>query len=92
MVIIILYLGIYVILINILAITLCVYDKLMAKMRKMRIKELNLIVVSLLGGSFGMLMAMHIAHHKTRKPMFKYGVPFLVIIHILIIILLHIYF
>lgn len=91
MVIIILYLGIYLICINILAITLCVYDKLMAKMRKMRVKELSLMLVSAIGGSFGMLMAMHIAHHKTRKPLFRYGVPGLLILHIAIFILLHKY-
>ena len=77
---------------NILAITLCVYDKLMAKMGKTRIKEFNLMSVSFLGGSLGMLISMYLVHHKTRKPKFKIGIPIFLSFQILIFILLNIYF
>lgn len=89
--IIILYVGIYLIIINLLAIVLCVYDKLMAIMGKMRVKEFTLMLVTAMGGSLGMIIAMYVSHHKTRKPLFRFGVPIFLSFHILILIILHIY-
>ena len=69
------YLYIWLIIINIITFAVFGTDKKKAIDGKFRISELTLFMLSLLGGSFGGLVAMHVFHHKTRKWYFKFGVP-----------------
>jgi len=57
----------YLININILGIILMYIDKQKAIHNKWRIKEKTLILISTIGGCFGILIGMHLFHHKTKK-------------------------
>lgn len=70
------------------AITFIVFgiDKRKAVNGKFRIKELTLFVLSLIGGAVGGLMAMYIFHHKTRKWYFRFGIPFIATVQIILVL------
>jgi len=72
----------YYYLIAINALTLIFYgvDKLKARHQWWRIPEWTLLTLAALGGSPCALIAMHLFHHKTRKPAFRFGVPAIFII------------
>lgn len=57
-------------------------DKKRAVNQKWRIKESTLILISLIGGSVGMLFGMKIFHHKTKKKLFSVGVPLILVLQI----------
>ena len=62
--------------------TFCLFcsDKRRARLGAWRIPERVLLGCSAAGGALGGLLAMHVAHHKTRKPVFAVGVPVLLAI------------
>ena len=74
----------FLIIINFLSILITVIDKLAAKNKKTRISEATLILFSVLGGSVGMFLTMHIIHHKTRKPKFMLGIPIIIALQLLL--------
>lgn len=80
------YLYIWLIIINIITFAVFGIDKKKAIDGKFRIKELTLFVLSLLGGSFGGLIAMHTFHHKTRKWYFKFGIPLILVAWVAMIV------
>lgn len=82
----------YMIIINMTAFTLYGIDKHQAIHKKWRIKEITLILVALLGGSAGALAAMAAFHHKTKHDKFKYGIPSMLILNIVIFVYLYILF
>lgn len=61
-------------------------DKKRAIRGEYRISETILLGLSTIGGSLGMWFGMHTFHHKTKKPIFKYGVPFIFAIQIILYI------
>lgn len=63
-------------------------DKYKAKKGKWRISEKTLIMLALFGGSTGAVLGMKVFRHKTLHAKFKYGVPAIMILHILILILI----
>jgi uncharacterized membrane protein YsdA (DUF1294 family) len=65
---------------NIAAFILCAFDKSAARGGSMRVPEKVLLVVAILGGSLGLLVAMNLFRHKTKKASFQ-----LILIAILII-------
>lgn len=78
------FLEYYLLIINIFGILIIMIDKFKAKYRRWRIKENTLLIVALMGGSLGLYLSMHIFHHKTRKPKFRYGIPAIIILQLLI--------
>ena len=78
----------YLIFINIFTFFLFGIDKYKAIKNKYRIKEATLFGLSIIGGSIGALFGMKIFHHKTLKFSFKYGIPLLAFLDIIIIIYL----
>ncbi len=66
---------------------LCFYDKWCSMHQKRRIQEKTLFLFSFLGGSIGLLLGMYTFHHKTKKSLFKYGIPLLILFQFGIIIL-----
>ena len=78
----------YLVSINIASFFLFGFDKWKAVHDQRRIREAVLFGLSICGGSVGGLLAMYLFHHKTRKPAFKYGIPVILILQIVIIWLL----
>ena len=79
-------LAYYFIAVNAIAFIIFLLDKKNAKKRKWRVPESLLLAVSALGGSAGGYISMQMFRHKTRKPAFRWGLPVLIVIHILLII------
>ena len=75
---------IYLLIINIFAYALMGIDKYKSKHNYYRISELFLILIALCGGSIGILFGMYCFHHKTLKPKFKFGVPIILILQIIV--------
>ena len=63
--------------INLFTFFLFYLDKRRARRGAWRIPEKMLLGFCAAGGAAGGLLAMHVTHHKTRKPAFKFGVPVL---------------
>ena len=75
----------YLIVINIVAFLVYGIDKWKAKQGSWRISEATLLMLPVIGGSIGALLGMKIWHHKTMHKKFKYGLPLIFIIQILLI-------
>lgn len=65
----------YLLAVNILAFSSMGSDKRRARQGRWRIPEKTLFLLALLGGSIGSLAGMHIFRHKTRHWYFRYGIP-----------------
>lgn len=70
----------YLICINVAAFSIYGQDKQRARMHRRRISERTLMILAVLGGSVGALLAMQIFHHKTKKPKFSIGIPCILIV------------
>ncbi len=81
------YFGIYALIINLVGFIMMLLDKRAARLHLRRISENALITVAAVGGSVGVLSGMYKAHHKTRKPKFKFGVPAIIVAQIGLLIL-----
>ena len=81
---IILYLTIYLVIINMITYVVYGIDKWKAKQSKWRIRESTLLGLAAIGGSIGALLAMKILRHKTLHNQFKYGVPLILVAQIAI--------
>ncbi|RBR31145.1 DUF1294 domain-containing protein [Enterococcus cecorum] len=70
--------------------TFCVFgvDKQRAMRHKWRISEATLFGLSIIGGSVGGLLGMVVFQHKTRKFMFRYGLPVIFAIQFIVALLL----
>lgn len=73
------------------AVTFIVYgiDKYKAKNAKWRISEATLLLLAVLGGSVGAWVGMKAWHHKTMHKKFKYGIPAILLIQIVLMACLH---
>lgn len=81
---------IYAIAIYLAAITLITFiafaiDKSKSKSKSRRIPERTLLIMSAIGGSLGALLAMHFVRHKTQHAKFKYGIPAMLIAHVVLL-------
>lgn len=77
---------IYLAAINVLTFFLYGIDKWKAKRSKWRISEATLIWLSVFGGSIGALLGMNAWHHKTQHKKFKYGIPFILLAQITVVV------
>ena len=64
-------------------------DKWKAKKSMWRIRETALLALAVLGGSIGAWLGMKVWHHKTMHKKFKYGVPFILIAQIALLIFIY---
>ena len=71
---------IYLTIINITTLRTWGINKNKARKGAWRIPEKTLIGLAVAGGSIGALAGMSFFHHKTRKPLFKIGIPVILII------------
>ena len=77
-------LVIYLLAVNLLTFILYGIDKKRARNREWRISEKTLIGIAVIGGSVGAILGMHVFHHKTRHWYFRYGLPVILIIQVLL--------
>lgn len=82
---------IYLAAINVITFFLYGIDKLRAKRSKWRISEATLIWLSVVGGSVGALLGMTIWHHKTQHTKFRFGLPFILLVQITLVLLIYYY-
>ena len=81
------YFQIYLCVVNIIAIIVCAADKIKAQLNKWRISEKTLLAISVIGGALGMYITMLIIRHKTKHKTFMIGLPFLILVHVVVILL-----
>lgn len=74
--------------VNLIGFALMGIDKYKAKKRAFRIPEATLFIVAIIGGSIGSILGMYAFRHKTRHRAFVYGMPFILIVQIALIIAL----
>ena len=74
---------IYIILINLLTFYVYVDDKRRARKGRWRTSEATLVMLAVIGGSLGALLAMLLFRHKTRHMQFVIGIPAILIIQLL---------
>ncbi len=79
---------VYIVVINFIGIGSMASDKIRAMEHRYRIPEAILLLFAIIGGSIGSILGMLLFHHKTRKPLFRYGLPLILIVQIGLIILL----
>lgn len=60
------------------------FDKGRAKKGKRRVRERTLLLVAALGGAAGAILGMYAFRHKTRHWYFKYGLPALLLLHLIL--------
>ena len=75
----------YLIVINIVTFLVYGIDKWKAKQGSWRISEATLLMLAVIGGSIGALLGMKVWRHKTQHKKFKYGLPLILIIQIILI-------
>ena len=76
---------IYLIAINVITFLVYGIDKWKARHQRWRIPEATLLGLAVLGGSIGAWLGMKVWHHKTMHKKFKFGLPVIIIIQLLII-------
>lgn len=75
----------YLIIINIVTFLVYGIDKWKARKTMWRIREASLLMLAVLGGSIGAWFGMKVWHHKTQHKKFRYGIPAIIIIQLVII-------
>lgn len=64
-------------------------DKYKARKGKWRISEATLLIMAATGGSIGAWFGMKTWHHKTKHKKFKYGVPAILLLQIVLVMYLY---
>ena len=82
------YLIIYLIIINLTGFLAMAIDKRRAKKGEWRIKEGTLFIITLLGGGIGTISGMYVFRHKTKKLKFTVGLPTILLVEVVLIIFL----
>ena len=69
---------------NLLSFGLMAYDKRCARSGKWRVPEKTLFLFAILGGSIGAIVGMQVFRHKTKHWYFKYGMPAILVLQIIV--------
>ena len=85
-------LTIYLIAINIATFFVYGIDKWKARRSRWRIPESTLLTLAVLGGSIGAFIGMRTCHHKTMHNKFKYGVPLIINLQVVLAVYIYIRF
>lgn len=76
-------LAVWLVLINLISVIVCIFDKSRAKRGGWRVRERTLWVLTFLGGGAGMYLTMRLIRHKTLHKSFMIGIPFVIILQIM---------
>ena len=76
----------YLVLINIAAACLTVWDKRRAKKNGWRVRESTLLLVAILGGSLAMYGVMKKIRHKTKHKKFMIGLPVIFLLQVALVV------
>lgn len=79
----------YVFIVNLAGFVIIGIDKKRAIRGAWRISERSLFLTAIIGGSLGCILGMQHFRHKTKHWYFKYGMPAILLIQILLIILFY---
>lgn len=79
----------YITVISIISVIVTAHDKLSAERGGRRVPERTLLALSALGGSAIMLLTMCLIRHKTKHKKFMIGIPFIIILQVIILIFLY---
>lgn len=74
----------YLVGINLAAFLVYGEDKRRAARQLWRISEATLLWLAVIGGAAGALAGMYVFHHKTRKAKFKFGVPLILVVELVL--------
>ncbi|MFA1821254.1 DUF1294 domain-containing protein [Virgibacillus oceani] len=74
----------YIIGVNLLSFILMGVDKRKAERRKYRIPERTFWMLAILGGAIGVIFGMKTYRHKTKHASFKFGMPLVLIINLIL--------
>lgn len=82
-------LAIWLVFINLVTFFVFGWDKLKAKYKEThenarRVPEKTLFLLAFLGGSVGALLGMRVWHHKTLHKTFRFGIPAILILQIVV--------
>ena len=80
----------YLLAINVITFVVYGIDKLKAKKGLWRIPEATLLILAVIGGSFGAWCGMMVWRHKTKHLKFKIGVPMILVIQFALLIYVYI--
>lgn len=78
-------LVIYLLIMNVLGVVVMFTDKHKARKHAYRVPEKTLFLVSLLGGSLGTWAGMYMFRHKTKHWYFVIGMPFVFVLHVILL-------
>ncbi len=78
----------YIVVINILTFIVYWLDKRKSRHQKRRIRTNMLLGLAMIGGSLGALLSMYSVRHKTQNPKFVFGIPIILVAHIILLIFL----
>ncbi len=78
----------YLVFVNFLSLIICIFDKFAAKKGMSRVPEKVLFLLCFLGGSAGMLSAMKTIRHKTLHKRFMIGIPFIIVLQLILVVLI----
>ena len=81
---------IWLIFINIITYIIYAIDKYKSMHHKWRIGESTLILLAVIGGSVGALLAMYTVRHKTKHNKFRIGVPVILAVQIIVVCVVYI--
>ena len=82
----------YLVIVNIVGFAMMGIDKKRAIRGAWRISEASLFLTALIGGSIGCILGMKTFRHKTKHWYFKYGMPAILILQIILLVLLSYFF
>lgn len=85
------YISVYLLIINIFGFTIMCIDKKYAKSGKWRIAEKQLIFIGILGGVPGAMAGMLVFRHKTQHKKFYFGLPIILFIQWILLIIALVY-
>lgn len=81
-------LAAYLVVINLVAFFTYALDKQKAIRNQWRIPESTLLLMAVAGGCLGAYLGMKLCHHKTQKPVFRFGIPGIICCYLIVFVVL----